>query len=180
MKMGITVHFYDGFDMAKSVHMDAIRQALAESAFEAEALVKQNSRVDTGAQRASTFVVTPTNSTYSQSAAEAEKLQPGVKIFPEPNRPSENEVILAVGVEYGYWNEVLNEPFVAPAIDEVAPALGAKCRNIIAEEHNAFLSSTDLGATVTGKRGATKLVSTGNKRSAQARKFGTNPIPQSK
>lgn len=160
MKMGITVHFYDGFDAAREMHQDALREALLETAFEAEAIAKGESAVDTGAQRASVHVVTATKSSYAKAAQDASTRRPGVTLFPEFQPSSPDQVILAVGVNYGFWNEILGKPFLGPAVDQVAPTLGQRCRAIVAESHQRYLAS--IGGSST----------TGNIVSAQARRFG--------
>lgn len=128
MKIGLKVKLTETFDQVAEAHLNGLMDALVETAFEAEAYVKQESAVDTGAQRASVFVVTPTTSNYSQAAADAEKLRPGVELFPEPAKPASREVLLAVGVEYGYWNEILNKPFLEPGMDRAILNLEAKMK----------------------------------------------------
>ena len=123
MKIGLKVELKESFDQVAEAHLAGLMEALTETGFEAEAYAKIESAVDTGAQRASVFVVTPTSSDYSQAAAEAQKLQPGVEIFPEPAKPASREVLVAVGVNYAYWNEVLGKPFLSPAMDRTMPGL---------------------------------------------------------
>lgn len=131
MKIGLTIKLTESFDQVAEAHLAGLMEALTETAFEAEAYAKIESAVDLGAQRASIFVVTPTSSNYGPAAAEAKKLRPGVEIFPEPAKPASREVLLAVGVNYGYWNEVLGKPFLGPAMDLAMPNLETKARKTI-------------------------------------------------
>ena len=131
MKVGLQVVLKESFAEVTEAHLAGLMEALTETAFEAEAYAKIESAVDTGAQRASVFVVTPTSSSYAQSAAEADKLQPGVELFPEPAKPASREVLLAVGVNYAYWNEVLGKPFMKPAIDQAFPGLETMARRTV-------------------------------------------------
>jgi hypothetical protein len=141
MKIGLKVELKERFNQVAEAHRAGLMEALTDTAFEAEAYAKIESAVDTGAQRASVFVVTPTSSNYSQATNDAEALQPGVEIFPEPAKPAPREILVAVGVNYAYWNEVLGKPFLGPAMDRAFPSLEAKARRII-----------DLQATITINR----------------------------
>ena len=134
MKIGLKIELKESFDQAAQAHLAGLMDALTETAFEAEAYAKIESAVDTGAQRASVFVVTPTTSNYSQAASDAEALQPGVEIFPEPSKPAPREVLVAVGVNYAYWNEVLGKPFLGPAMDRAFPSLEAKARKTVGSQ----------------------------------------------
>jgi hypothetical protein len=134
MKIGLRVQLTENFDQVAEAHLAGLMDALTETAFEAEAYAKIESAVDTGAQRASVFVVTPTSSNYSQAASDAEALQSGVEIFPEPAKPASREVLLAVGVNYAYWNEVLGKPFLGPAMDRSFPSLEEKARKTVGSQ----------------------------------------------
>lgn len=131
MKISLKVQLIESFSQVAEAHLTGLMDALTETAFEAEAYVKQESAVDTGAQRASVFVVTPTTSNYSQAASEASDKRPGVELFPEPAKPASREVLVAVGVEYGYWNEVLNKPFLEPGMDRAMSGLQEKAKKTI-------------------------------------------------
>ena len=131
MKIGLKVELKERFDQVAEAHLTGLMEALTETAFEAEAHAKIESAVDTGAQRASVFVVTPTTSNYSQAASDAKALQPGVEIFPEPAKPAPRSVLVAVGVNYAYWNEVLGKPFLGPAMDSSMYNLEEKARKTI-------------------------------------------------
>ena len=134
MKIGLTVKITENFDQVAEAHLSGLMEALTETAFEAEAYAKIESAVDFGAQRASIFVVTPTSSGFSAAASEAASLRPGVEIFPEPAKPASHEVLLAVGVNYAYWNEVLGKPFLGPAMDQALPGLEEKARKTVGSQ----------------------------------------------
>ncbi len=134
MKIGLTIKLTESFDAVSEAHLLGLMDAITETAFEAEGIAKSESAVDLGAQRASIFVVTPTSSNYAPAAAEAAQLRPGVEIFPEPAKPSRHEVLLAVGVNYAYWNEVLGKPFVGPAMDQAMPGLEEKARQMVGSQ----------------------------------------------
>lgn len=134
MKIGLKVQLTERFDQAAEAHLTGLMEALTETAFEAEAYAKIESAVDFGAQRASIFVVTPTSSNYGPAAAEAERLRPGVEIFPEPAKPASREVLVAVGVNYAYWNEVLGKPFLDPAMDMAKSNLEIKVHKSVGSQ----------------------------------------------
>ena len=43
-------------------------------------------------------------------------------------------MLLAVGVNYAYWNEVLGKPFLGPAMDQALPGLEEKARKTVGSQ----------------------------------------------
>jgi hypothetical protein len=66
---------------------------------------RQNAREDTGAQKASAYIVTNRNSTYAEAAAAAREANPGVELLPEASHPDVYTALTAVGAVYSAVNE---------------------------------------------------------------------------
>jgi hypothetical protein len=66
---------------------------------------RENAREDTGAQKASAYIVTNRNSTYAEAAAAAREANPGVELLPEMPHPDVYTALTAVGVVYSAVNE---------------------------------------------------------------------------
>jgi len=66
---------------------------------------RQNAREDTGAQKASAYVVTNRSSTYAEAVDAAREANPDVDLLPEVPRPDRSTALMAVGAAYGAVNE---------------------------------------------------------------------------
>lgn len=62
-------------------------------------------REDTGAQKASAYVVTSRSSTYAEATSAAQQANPGVDLLPEVPRPDRFTALAAIGAAYGAVNE---------------------------------------------------------------------------
>ena len=96
---------YDRFpEFAGKLHQRA-GQVVRKTAFDVQRDYQQNTRVDTGAQKNSAYVVTVNSSTYAAASAAAHQLNPEVEILPEVAHPDAFGAIVAVGVSYAAINE---------------------------------------------------------------------------
>ena len=75
-----------------------------KTAFDIQADYQLNARRDTGAQVNSAYVVTDSDSTYSQAVIAAHAANPAVRLLPEV-QAQPHEVLIAIGVDYAYGNE---------------------------------------------------------------------------
>ncbi len=96
------------------------------TAFAIEGTAKDNitavGAIDTGANKASIAAITDRESHYSAAAAEAQARNPRARVFPEPPQPDEHTALVAVGVEYGIYNEMGTvkmpaRPYLQPAVE---------------------------------------------------------------
>ena len=98
--------YYNHFAIiGQQLHDECVR-VVKETANELKAGYQQNSRVATGAQKSSAYVVTSTESDYSAAASAAASANPKAVILPEVNHPqSDTEATIAVAVNYAPMNE---------------------------------------------------------------------------
>lgn len=66
---------------------------------------RQNAREDTGAQKASAYVVTASTSTYAQAVDAALDANPAVELLAEVQRPNAYTAYIAVAASYAAVNE---------------------------------------------------------------------------
>lgn len=109
-----------------------------KTAFDIQAGAQENSRVDTGAQKNSVYVVTSDSSTYAeamQDASEAYARKHGGQPFPalpEVERPDDAlEALVVVGAAYGAVNEYMREPWLGPAAEAQRASFEAAMEHIL-------------------------------------------------
>jgi hypothetical protein len=117
-------------------------EALLSSALIVEGAAKQNivknDQIDTGFMVNSVYTVAPTQSNYDEAESEAMskagkfKDVTGRMLPPEP-LPNENTALVAVGAEYGIFQELKNS-FLFKALENESGTLGAELQKFAKKE----------------------------------------------
>lgn len=106
-------------------------------AFRIEAIAKQKSPVDTGANRASIYVVTPKHDGYSSARAESIRRRPKSRSEPLP-MPRGTDAHIGPAMEYSAELELgsrgrAGRPYLEPAVREAEGQLARQWSNIADE-----------------------------------------------
>lgn len=96
---------YDRFPEFAGKLRQRAGQVVRKTAFDVQRDYQQSTRVDTGAQKNSAYVVTANSSTYAAAEAAAHQMNPEAEILPEVAHPDAFGAIVAVGVSYAAINE---------------------------------------------------------------------------
>jgi len=100
----------------------ALQQGLAAAAFYVEEQAKVKAPIDFGFLRNSIYTVTARGSGYGRAAAEAKAANTKARMLPEVAPPGRLEAIVAVGADYGIYQEMGTrfmraQPFMRPAVE---------------------------------------------------------------
>lgn len=111
----------------------AISELVRKAAFDVQAQAQQNAPVATGFLKSSIYTVTYDSSSYGQGVVGDGMLLPEVE-----HPSSQQEALVAVGAEYGVfqeygWSTGPAQPYLTPAAEAVTPTFQAAMSRL--EEH---------------------------------------------
>ena len=126
-----------GIDTFQNVFLDLLAREIVD---ETQQRIEANGQKETGAMQASTYMVTPLESSYGPAVADAAGFNDKAEFGPEP-AIEENQAVVGVAVNYAVFNEtghatrnggsVAGKPFLYPSAEkatEKAAGLAAQAK----------------------------------------------------
>lgn len=104
---------------------EALSKIVRKAAFDVQAAAQAKAPVDTGFLKSSIYTVTDKDSNYSNAGGEGEG-----EMLPEVPRPPKHTACVAVGANYGVYQEfgtshMPAQPYLTPAVEQVRPSYEA-------------------------------------------------------